>query len=239
MDTNQEASPKGLTGLRAAIGRSRRELTTPALVLDLPVVRANIARMAACTRGPTRLRPHVKSHKSAELARMQIEAGAIGLTAATVWEAAAIAAAGLDDLLIANEVVGEEKIRHLAEIARTTRVMVAVDHVRNAEALSAAAGAVGTRIGVLIDVDVGLRRCGVRTEHEAHVIGEQIRELPRLHLRGVMGYEGHCALEPDRGKRAAAVQTAMQRLQAVADVLRSDGFPVEVVSAGGTGTFDL
>ena len=239
MHTNQETSPNRWIGAQAPIGRARHELTTPALLLDLPVVRGNITRMATCTRGPTRLRPHVKSHKSTEIARLQIEAGAIGLTAATVWEAAAMAAAGLDDLLIANEVVGEEKIRHLAEIARTTRVMVAVDHVRNAEALSAAAGVVGTRIGVLIDVDVGLRRCGVRTEQEAQVLGEQIRELPGLHLRGVMGYEGHCALEPDRGKRAANVRTAMERLLAVADVLRSAGIPVEVVSAGGTGTFDL
>src|SRR5262249_56843732 len=118
-------------------------------LVEWPVVRRNISRMAARTRGPTRLRPHVKSHKCAEIARLQIEAGAIGLTNATVWEAAAMAAAGLDDLLIANEVVGEEKIRHLAEIAGTTRVMVAVDHVRNAEALSAAAGGARAKGGAL------------------------------------------------------------------------------------------
>jgi D-serine deaminase-like pyridoxal phosphate-dependent protein len=207
--------------------------------LDLPVVRGNINRMAARTRGPTRLRPHVKSHKSAEIARLQIEAGALGLTAATVWEAAAMTAAGMDDVLVANEVVGEEKIRQLADLARTARVTVAVDHVRNAQALSAAAGAVGTKIGVLLDVDVGLHRCGVRTEQEALVLSDQISQLPGIHLRGVMGYEGHCALEPDRGKRAANVRTAMERLLAVADALRSAGLSVEVVSAGGTGTFDL
>jgi D-serine deaminase-like pyridoxal phosphate-dependent protein len=195
--------------------------------------------MAACTRGPTRLRPHVKSHKSAEIARLQIEAGAIGLTAATVWEAAAMAAAGMDDLLIANEVVGEEKIRCLAAIARNARVTVAVDHVRNAEALSAAASTVGAKIGVLIDVDVGLGRCGVRTEQEARTLAEGVRPLPGLDLRGVMGYEGHCALESDRGTRAANVRIAMERLLAVVDALRSAGFPMEIVSAGGTGTFDL
>ena len=239
MHANLDASGNGGSELRAMIGRSRHELTTPALLLDLPVVRRNILRMAVRTRGPTRLRPHVKSHKSAEIARMQIEAGAIGLTAATVWEAAAMAAAGMDELLIANEVVGEEKLRCLAEIARNTHVTVAVDHVRNADALSAAAGVVGTKIGVLIDVDVGLRRCGVRSQREARVLAEQVHQLPGLNLRGVMGYEGHCALEPDREARAASVRTAMERLLAVADVLRSAGFPVEVVSAGGTGTFDL
>jgi D-serine deaminase-like pyridoxal phosphate-dependent protein len=239
MHTNRDTPPNGWLELQATIRRSRHELTTPALLLDLPVVRRNITRMAACTRGPTRLRPHVKSHKSAEIARMQIEAGAIGLTAATVWEAAAMTAAGMDDLLIANEVVGDEKVRYLAEIARNARVTVAVDHVRNAEALSAAAGTVGTRIGVLIDVDVGLRRCGVRSEQEARVLAERVRSLPGLDLRGLMGYEGHCALEPDRRARSASVRTAMERLLAFADVLRSAGFPVEVVSAGGTGTFDL
>ena len=239
MHTNPDASLNESIGLRDAIGRSRHELTTPALLLDLPVVRRNITRMAARTRGPTRLRPHVKSHKSAEIARLQIEAGAIGLTAATVWEAAAMAAAGMDDLLIANEVVGEEKIRCLAAIARNTRVTVAVDHVRNAEALSAAAGTVGAKIGVLIDVDVGLGRCGVRTEQEARTLAERVRSLPGLDLRGVMGYEGHCALESDRGTRAANVRIAMERLLAVVDALQSAGFPVEIVSAGGTGTFDL
>jgi D-serine deaminase-like pyridoxal phosphate-dependent protein len=239
MHTNPDASSNEWMGLRDAIGRSRHELTTPALLLDLSVVRRNITRMAACTLGPTRLRPHVKSHKSAEIARLQIEAGAIGLTAATVWEAAAMAAAGMDDLLIANEVVGEEKVRCLATIARNARVTVAVDHVRNAEALSAAARAVGAKIGVLIDVDVGLGRCGVRTEQEARILVEQVRSQPGLDLRGVMGYEGHCALEPDRGTRAANVRIAMERLLAVADALRSAGYPVEIVSAGGTGTFDL
>jgi D-serine deaminase-like pyridoxal phosphate-dependent protein len=150
-----------------------------------------------------------------------------------------VAAHGLDDLLIANEVVGDEKVRLLAHVARTTSVTVAVDNVRNAEALSAAAGAAGVEIGVLVDVDVGLERCGVRTADEAIALAGRVSRLPGLHLHGVMGYEGHCALEPDREKRATQVRAAMGRLLAVADAVRTSGFPVEVVSAGGTGTFDL
>ncbi len=168
-----------------------------------------------------------------------MESGAIGLTAATVWEALAAHSEGMDDLLIANEVVAEAKIRLLAEIARTARVTVAVDHCPNAEALSAAAAKVDTRIGVLIDVDVGLARCGVRSEQEARDLAGRVSQLPGLLLRGVMGYEGHCALEPDREKRASKVRTAMERLLAVVGVLQSAGFPVEIVSGGGTGTFDL
>src|SRR5262249_8091473 len=153
--------------LSGVLGRDRNEVPTPALLLDLAAARANIARMAARTAGPTRLRPHFKSHKCAAIARLQVEAGAIGLTAATVWEAAALAAAGLTDLLIANEVVGPEKVLRLADLARATRVTVAVDDAANAAALAAAAAAAGAEIGVLIDVDVGLRRCGARTAGQA------------------------------------------------------------------------
>src|SRR5439155_378500 len=122
---------------RSSIGRPPHDLATPALILDLPVLRRNIATMAERLPGPARLRPHAKSHKCAPIARMQLEAGAIGLTTATVWEAAALSRAGVPDLLIANEVVGPEKIDALARTALTARVTVAVDDMANAEALAA------------------------------------------------------------------------------------------------------
>src|SRR5439155_16439177 len=132
-------------------GKPRDAIATPALILDAAVLQRNIAAMAARMKGPTRLRPHAKSHKCAQIARLQVEAGAIGVTTATVWEAAALVRAGIEDVLIANEVVGEEKIRQLALTARNARVTVAVDEERNAQALSAAAGAAGSEIGVLVD----------------------------------------------------------------------------------------
>jgi D-serine deaminase-like pyridoxal phosphate-dependent protein len=224
---------------RTAIGRQYREIVTPALLLDLEVVRGNIARMADRLRGPTGIRPHAKSHKCAEIARLQLAAGAIGMTTATVWEAAALARNGVPDLLIANEVVGKEKIQTLARTARTARVTVAVDNASNTEALSAAARQAGCEIGALIDVDVGMGRCGVRTQDEACVLAERISRLPALRLRGVMGYEGHCVLEPDRAIRARKATLAMERLLGFREALASAGFAGEVVSAGGTGTFDL
>src|SRR5262249_9804315 len=159
--------------------------------------RHNIAVMAARTPGPTRLRPHAKSHKCAEIARLQLEAGAIGMTTATVWEAVALVHAGIEDVRIANESGGEEKIRGLSETARNARATVAVDDVRNAERLSAAAGAAGSEIGVLVDVDVGMNRCGVRNEEQALRLAERVARLPHLRLWGVMGYEGHCGMEAD------------------------------------------
>lgn len=224
---------------RSDIGRSRDAVATPALMLDAAALQRNIAAMAARMQGPTRLRPHAKSHKSARIARMQVEAGAIGLTAATVWEAAALIEAGIQDVLIANEVVGEPKIRLLATVARQGRLTVAVDDPSNAEALSKAAGAAGCEIGVLVDVDVGMNRCGVRSLAQALRVAEHVHRLPGLRLRGVMGYEGHCVLEKDRGVRGQKASAAMEYLLSIADALAAAGFPVEVVSAGGTGTYDL
>src|SRR5271157_3754178 len=131
---------------RSAIGRGRRELTTPALILDLEVVRRNIAAMAEWTNLHAKIRPHTKIHKCVEIARLQVAAGAIGLTTATVWEALVMARAGFDDILIANEVMGEEKLLRLAEAARDTHIIVAIDSLVGAEALARAAMAAGTRI---------------------------------------------------------------------------------------------
>lgn len=228
-----------LEAYRSDLGRRRGELTTPALLLDLAVVRENIATMAAALRGPTRLRPHAKSHKCVQIAELQIEAGAAGLTTATVWEAAAMARAGVADLLIANEVVGEEKTLCLADIAGIAKVTVAIDHLQNAEAVSAAARRAGAQIGVLIDIDVGMNRCGVRTAEEAVVLARKVVSLPGLKLRGVMGYEGHCVLEVNRAVRAREAHEAMQTLLATVDALVAEGFNIDVVSAGGTGTYDL
>jgi D-serine deaminase-like pyridoxal phosphate-dependent protein len=224
---------------RSRIGKARDALTTPALILDAAVMRRNIAAMAARTRGPTRLRPHAKSHKCAQIARLQVEAGAIGVTTATIWEAAALVQAGIADVLIANEVVGEEKVRRLAETAREACLTVAVDDPGQASALSAAAGAVGSEIGVLVDIDVGMNRCGVRSREDALRVADQVHQLPGLRLRGVMGYEGHCGLEKDQAARERMVRAALEYLLSMADALTGAGLPVEVVSAGGTGTYDL
>jgi D-serine deaminase-like pyridoxal phosphate-dependent protein len=228
-----------LDAYRSDIGKARDAVATPALILDAAALRHNVAAMAARMQGPTRLRPHAKSHKCAQIARMQVEAGAIGLTAATVWEAVALVQAGIPDVLIANEVVGEEKIRQLAAAARDARLTVAVDDPRNAAALSAAANAAGSEIGVLVDVDVGMNRCGVRNREQALRLAGQLQHLPGLRLRGVMGYEGHCVLEADRQARARKAGAAMEYLLSIADALAAAGHPIEVVSAGGTGTYDM
>jgi D-serine deaminase-like pyridoxal phosphate-dependent protein len=225
---------------RAVIGRARNEVPTPALILDLDVARRNIAEMARrMSTMPARLRPHVKLHKSPQIARIQVEAGAIGVSTATVWEAGVMARAGIANILIANQVVGREKIAALAAAAHLTSMTVAVDDVRNLDDLSAAACAAGSEIGVLVEVDVGMGRSGARSADEARHLAAHASRLPGLRFLGVMGYEGHCMLEPDRELRVAKARAAMDHLVHTVDVLAAAGFACPVVSAGGTGTYDI
>ena len=223
-----------------AIGRPRRELVTPALILDLDVARRNIQFMAERLRGmKARLRPHTKVQKSTELARMQVDAGAIGVCTATVWEAIEMRQSGIADVLIANQVGGREKIRALAEAARRGGLTVAVDDASNAQDLSSAAVAAGSTLDVLIEIDLGMGRGGVRSPQEAVELAETLARLPALRFRGVQGYEGHCMLEPDRAVRIAKCHAALDYIGSVVTQLKEAGFPCEVVSAGGTGTYDI
>src|SRR5262249_62153542 len=119
----------------------------------------------------------------------------IGMTTATVWEAVVMARGGIDDILVANAVVGPEKIQTIAALSREAHVIVAIDDVRNAEDLSNAALRAGSILGVLIDLDVGMERCGVRSKEEALNLAEHVSKLSGLRLEGMMGYEGHCMLD--------------------------------------------
>jgi D-serine deaminase-like pyridoxal phosphate-dependent protein len=238
--TDMRANPDARARYRSAIGRRLNQLITPALVLDLDAAERNIRSMADRLRPlPAKLRPHIKVHKSPEVARMQVEAGAIGVATATVAEAIAMSSSGIADVLVANEVVGKDKIATLAQRAAHAKLTVAVDDPRNAEELSAAALSTGSEIGVLIEVDVGMGRGGTRSAEEARMLARFVADLRGLRFRGVQGYEGHCMLEPDRAARVAKARAAMEYLSSVVDLLRRDGFECEVVSAGGTGTYDI
>lgn len=224
----------------SAIGRNRRELVTPALIMDLDVVRQNIQfMMQRLSTMKAKLRPHVKCQKSPELARMQVEAGAIGVCTATVWEAIVMSASGVEDVMIANEVGGTEKITALARAAKDGHLTVAIDDPRNAEDLSNAVQAAGSKLDVVIEVDVGMGRGGVRSADEAVTLAQRVAKLPGLRLRGVQGYEGHCMVEPDRAVRIQKARAAMDYLVGVVDHLSAAGFNCEIVSAGGTGTYDI
>jgi D-serine deaminase-like pyridoxal phosphate-dependent protein len=210
-------------------------LSTPALVVDLDVFDANVAAMARLLEGTGKtVRPHVKTHRTPELARRQLGGPAVGLTCATVGEAESMLAAGLDDLLIANEVVDEAKLARVATMARNACVTVAVDAPGPVESLSRRAVASGVTVGVLIDVDILLHRCGVGSVEEAKALAGVVERLPGVELRGIMGYEGRVRLsEPDR---EGQMRRAYEALATTARALREAGLRVDTVSAAGTST---
>ena len=221
-------------------GISFDEIDTPALLLDLETFQRNVDRMAHFFADkPSSLRPHAKTHKCPQVALRQLAAGAIGITCAKVGEAAVMVAAGITDLLIANEVVGPTKIGRLTDLASTASLIVAVDDPDNVVALSRACTAKGTSLRVLVDVDIGMRRCGVLPGEPALAMARQIAKAPGLEFAGIMAYEGHLVMIPDAQERAQKVRDAFAPLAATCDALQRDGLPAQIVSGGGTGTYDM
>lgn len=210
-------------------------LSTPALLVDLDLFEANVAAMAALLEGSGKtVRPHVKTHRTPELARRQLGGAAAGITCATVGEAEAMVAAGLSDVLLANEIVDAAKLDRLVALASPAGLTVAADDPAPLRALSSRAAAAAVEIGVLIDVDVGLHRCGVGAPAEALALAALIERSPGLRLAGLMGYEGR--LRASVPAREARIAGAYARLAEVRAALLGAGFAVPCVSAAGTST---
>lgn len=220
-----------------SVGKEAHELTTPALVIDRDILRGNLSFMQSQLPSlHARLRGHVKNHKSPHVARMQLEYGAFGICAATIWEAVVMVEAGADEVLVTNELVSPAKRRAAALLGLRANVMVQVDDLDDAQALSEAAQAAGSTIGILVEVDTGMHRAGVDSPYEALTVARRVRELKGLRLDGLSGYEGHCSLEMDNVARHRKQAAAMTYLIQVADYLETNGVPCPVLSAAGTAT---
>ena len=235
-----EAYDRVRHGYGGAIGQRRDELITPALVLDIDAAQRNIDHMASELKqmGAAAIRPHYKTHKNPDLARRQLQAGAGGLSMATVWEAAILAAAGMDDLFVVNTVAHPAKLRVLARLARDHRVLVAVDEAANAAAHSAAAVAAGSTLGIMVEVDTGMDRCGVDNAADCLAVAWRVMDLPGLRFEGITGYEGHCSMTPDNDLRHERQREAMRFFTGVAGLLEADGIPCPIRSAGGIATWN-
>jgi D-serine deaminase-like pyridoxal phosphate-dependent protein len=210
-----------------------RELSTPALAIDLDVLERNLDRMASyCRERGIGLRPHTKTHKTPEVARMQLARGAVGLTVAKVGEAEVMADAGLDEILVAYPIYGAEKLRRLAEIARARQVLVSLDDEATAQELSRAVAAQGATVGVLVEFDVGLQRCGLEPGPACVELARKIQRLAGLRFRGLMTYSGNIwGTEEQRKQEARLVAERVERaLQAFA----AARMEVEIVSGGST-----
>lgn len=222
---------------RPEIGCSIDELDTPALCIDVDALEANMRRMMElCRQHGVAWRPHSKAHKSPEIARREIEAGALGITCAKLGEAEVMAGAGIEGILVANQVVGPWKMRRLTELLRHGDPILTVDHPSQLAPLNAAAEAAGAQLKTIIEVDVGLNRAGVQPGEATVGLARQIAEMPHLRLEGIMGYEGHLLLLEDAQEKERKIREAMAVLVATRDALLAAGLPCPIVSAGGTGS---
>jgi D-serine deaminase-like pyridoxal phosphate-dependent protein len=214
---------------------SAAPFSTPALVVDLDVFEANVATMGVLLRDTGKsLRPHVKTHRTPELARRQLGGAAAGVTCSTIGEAEAMVAAGIGDVLLANEVVDPAKIERLALLATMANVSVAADDPGPVRELSRAAVVAGVTVGVLVDVDILLHRCGVDSTDAAILLAQAILDLPGLRLVGLMGYEGR--LRQGADDRDGQIRRAYAILADTRAALVGAGIPVTTVSAAGTST---
>jgi len=221
------------------IGKHKSEIETPALLLYMDIVEENIRRMADFFHGrDCKLRPHMKTHKLPLIARRQLEAGAIGITCAKLGEARIFQEAGINSILIANEVVGPTKIRALVRLMRRGEVIVCIDNLDNAKDLSRAASEIGGKAPVLVEVNVGLNRCGVAPGRPALELVRELSRLENLEFRGLMGYEGGLFLK-DMEEKARRCAESNSRLVETRKLIEKDGFRVPIVSAGGSNTYSL
>jgi len=211
------------------------DFSSPALVVDLGRFDANVATADKWFSGTgKKLRPHVKTHRTPALALRQLTPTAAGLTCATVGEAEAMVQAGVADILIANEVIERGKLDRVAALATRAQICVAVDSADAAAALAEAAQAVGSTVAVLVDMDVGLGRCGTGSPAAATKLGATVESMPGLRLAGLMGYEGR--RRPSDPDRARVIERAYAILAEAKQSFEQAGLPVGTVSAAGTST---
>lgn len=215
-------------------------LATPALVLDVNILKENAAQMKKLLTGTTlQLRPHYKSHKCAAIAKWQIANGAVGMTCAKVSEAEDLCDAGIEDILIANQIVDPVKIRRLADLAGNCHLTVCVDSAENADALSKAAAACGNIIYCFVEYDIGMDRCGVVTKEAVLTLAKHIAGCPNLVFAGIQAYAGHISHMEDITERKERTAENYEKLRVLLAYLKENGVEVKTVSGGSTGTAQI
>ena len=210
-----------------------REISTPALIVDLDVLEQNLERMASyCREHKIGLRPHTKTHKTPEVARMQVDHGALGLTVAKAGEAEVMVNSGLDEVLVAYPIFGAEKLDRLATLARDRHILVSLDDEATAQGLARAAAGRDAKIGVLVEFDSGSHRCGLEPGPACVALAKKIQQLPGLTFRGLMAFFGSVwgTLEERRQEAKAVAARVARALEAFA----KERMEVEIVSGGST-----
>lgn len=224
----------------AQIGAPIDEIDTPALIVDLDAFEHNLQRMADfARRAGVRLRPHAKTHKCPVIAQKQIAAGAVGQCCQKVGEAEALVRGGVRDVLVSNEVVGLHKLRRLASLATDATISLCFDAPEQVDAAASAAREFGVEFGGLVEVDVGMQRCGVTTPEAAVALAQRIAAAPGLRFSGLQAYHGTAQHMATFAERRTAIDRAAAIVGATVAALRGAGIECEFVSGAGTGTFRM
>lgn len=216
------------------------QVDTPSLVLDLTAFESNLRRMQQwADQHQLALRPHAKAHKCPEIALRQLALGARGICCQKVSETLPFVAAGIADIHISNEVVGTAKLRLLAQVARAARLSVCVDDMQNLADISQAMQACGAQVDVLVEVDVGQGRCGVRDAAAVLALARQAQALPGMTFAGLQAYHGGAQHLRSRAERAAVCLQAAQQADGYARMLRDNGIACDTITGGGTGSAEF
>jgi D-serine deaminase-like pyridoxal phosphate-dependent protein len=220
------------------IGSSKNVLDTPALLVDLDVMEANIHRVAeTCRANGVGWRPHTKGQKTLEIIHKELAAGAFGVTCAKLGEAEVLAASGIRDILIANQIVGPVKVQRLVELTAIADPIVAVDNIAHVAELGAAMQSSGRTLRLVVEVDIGMHRAGVLPGASVVALARAVADQVGLRFVGVMGWEAHTVGIADPTEKARAVADAIALLTSSAGACRAAAMAVDIVSCGGTGSF--
>ena len=215
-------------------------LATPALILDVNILKANEEKMVALLAGTAlKLRPHYKSHKCAALAKRQMALGAVGMTCAKLSEAEDLCDIGVEDILIANQIVDPAKIRRAADLARNCHLTVCVDNEENIRAFAAAAESCGSTVYCFVEFDIGMERCGVVAKEEVLALAKCIMACEHLKFSGIQAYAGHLSHMEDPAERKARTDENYGKLRELLAYLKENGVEVKTVSGGSTGTAQI
>lgn len=219
----------------AAIGQRLEEVDTPALILDLDAFEQNLRTLKDCVDGKVRIRPHAKTHKCPEVAKRQVALGAVGMCCQKVAEAEAMVEGGVADVLVTNEIVGASKIARLAELSKRARIGVCVDHVDNLKEL----GKTKASVDVYIELEVGMRRCGVAPGAPVVALAREILKFPSLKFAGLHAYHGRAQHMRTMEERHGVIETAAQHVMHTKRALEKAGIACPIVTGAGSGTFML
>lgn len=221
----------------ASVGMRLEEVDTPALILDLDAFEANLRRLTDAVAGRVRVRAHAKTHKCPEIGKRQVAAGAVGVCCQKVSEAEAMVEGGIADVLVSNEIVGAAKLARLAALAKRARIGVCVDNADNVRELQAAAQRAGAAIETYIELEVGMRRCGVAPGEPALALVMAIAACPNLRFAGIHAYHGRAQHIRANQERRSVIGAAADAVRKTRILLERNNISCPIVTGAGSGTF--